>query len=291
MINDSNIHLFVKNNDPVSVSKSDINNNVFHKHKFLELAYVSKGNAIHHVGDQCIEIQKGNYFAIDYNEIHKFSPGSENEFEVINILFFPEFISPSLKNCRGFPDIISYASINFNYYTLKTNPTSTMYRDDSGEILALFNKCYTEYENKEANYFELIRCYLTEIIILTMRKILKNRNEICVSDKKLVNILNYISENYTKNITLKQISTDLGYTPSYLSTLFSNAMGITFREHLQTLRITLACDLLINSQKSIDEISVECGYSDIKFFRKLFKSTVHMSPSEFRSKSKNGIFY
>lgn len=286
MPTDTHIAFNLNVDSPIAIQKSCVNNNVFHKHNFLEIAYISKGSAMHYLKDTSAMVHAGDYFAINYNEIHRFATGESNEFEVINILFQPEFISPTLKTCRGFPDIIANAGIKFNYFSLKATPTSVTYHDDDGSILALFNKMYEEYTSKPPQYMELIRCYLMELIIITLRKILKAENEITTTNEILNNILEYVNKRYSENIKLKDISSDLGYSPSYLSTLFSRTVGISFCKYLQNTRIDHACELLASTPKGIDIIATECGYNDIKFFREIFKNSVGMSPSEFRSKSR-----
>ena len=277
------------NHEPISVQCSNVDNTSLHKHDFLEIAYVSKGCTNHFLGGKTMTVQEGDYFVIDYNEIHKFSHNSQNMlgFEVINILFKPEFIDASLKECRGFPDLVANASINCNYFNLQTTPTSLVFHDESGEVRQLFLKMLREYTEKEPKYKELLRCYLTEIIILTLRKIHKNARDMVRSDKRINDLLEYVNQNYMHNIKLKDISSEMGYTQSYLSSVFTNTLGISFTKHLQNIRIAHTCELLTGTEKSIDEISELCGYNDIKFFRKLFKDKLKMSPADFRKASHN----
>ena len=277
------------NHEPISVQCSNVDNTSFHKHDFLEIAYVSKGCTTHYLGGETMTVQKGDYFVIDYNEIHKFSHNSQNTlgFEVINILFKPDFIDASLKDCRGFPDLVANASINCNYFNLQTTPTSMVFHDETGEVRQLFLKMLREYTDKEPKHKELLRCYLTEIIILTLRKIHKNARDMVRSDKRINDLLEYINQNYMHNIKLKDISSEMGYTQSYLSSVFTNTLGISFTKHLQNIRVAHACELLTGTEKSIDEIAELCGYNDIKFFRKLFKDKMKMSPADFRRVSRN----
>ena len=280
--------LFV-NDEPISVQRSDVDNTSFHEHNFLEIAYISKGSAIHYLKNTCLTVHEGDYFVIDYNESHKFSKDLNNHtgFEVINILFKPEFIDASLKDCRGFADLVTNASINCSYFNLQTVPTSLIYHDDTGELRQLFLKMLREYTEKDPKHQELLRCYLTEIIILTLRKTHKSVSDMVKSDKKLNDLLQYINRNYMNDIRLKDISSEMGYTQSYLSSIFTKSLGISFSKYLQNIRIAQACNQLTTTDKSVDEISEECGYNDIKFFRKLFKEKLKMSPTEFRKMSRN----
>ena len=59
--------LFV-NSEPISVQRSDVDHNAYHRHNFLEIAYISKGSAIHYFNHTTVTVRKGDYFAIDYNK-------------------------------------------------------------------------------------------------------------------------------------------------------------------------------------------------------------------------------
>ena len=63
---------------------------------------------------------------------------------------------------------------------------------------------------------------------------------------------------------------------------FKQATGITLIEHLQHVRIEHAKSLLERGRVAIDEISAEVGYEDASFFRRLFKRSTGLSPSDYR---------
>ena len=279
--------LFV-NGEPISVQRSDVDHNAFHRHNFLEIAYIAKGTAIHDFNHTTVTVHEGDYFAIDYNEAHRFQHDSayNGKFEVINILFKPEFIDPSLKECRGFPDLVAHASINCSYFNLQAPPTGVIYHDENGEVLALFQKMLREYTQQEPKYRELLRCCLIELIILTLRRIYKNVGSIAARDQTLNHLLEYVQQNFAQNIRLKDISAHMGYTQSYLSAMFTQTMGIPFSKYLQNIRLAHACDLLTNTQKSFVEIAEACGYYDVKFFRYVSRGKLKLSPSEFRKASR-----
>ena len=223
---------------------------------------------------------------VNYGEVHKYSPDGDNPFAVINILFKPEFLDPSLRNCRGFPDLVAFSGIGCNYFNLLASPTSVIFHDEAGDVRILVEKMLAEYSAKEPKYHELLRAYLTELLILTLRKIYKRSDSMECDDRVLCPILDYLNQHYSEPVTLRDISRTMGYTQSYLSTLFARRLGLPFSRYLQNLRIAAACDLLSNTQQSVEEIALACGYSDLKFFRSLFRDRLKVTPSEFRAVSR-----
>ena len=73
-----------------------------------------------------------------------------------------------------------------------------------------------------------------------------------------------------------------GYTPQYLSSLFSDEMGMSIQEFLQRLRMEEACRLLAGSDLPLSQIAAAVGYRDSRHFSKVFRRYQSLSPKEFR---------
>lgn len=273
-------------NDPISVFLSDDNNTSYHNHRFLEFAYVTKGSAVQMFQNRPVRVCAGDFFMINYGETHKYSPDGDNPFSVLNVLFKPEFLDPSLKDCRGFQDLIAFSGIGCNYFNLLSSPTSVIFHDGDGTVQELVLRMEREYQLQLPKWRALLRACLTELLILTLRKIYKQSDTLNCEDRILCPILDYLGQHFAEPVTLAAIGEQMGYTPAYLSTLFSARIGISFSRYLQNLRIAQACQLLSSTEDSVEEIAIRCGYSDLKFFRELFRSRLHMTPSEFRCASR-----
>lgn len=103
-----------------------------------------------------------------------------------------------------------------------------------------------------------------------------------ISNYVIKKAINYIREHYQEGITLEEISGELDITPEYLSTLFTREVGIKFSVFLKQFRISHAKRLLQGTDKKIYEISQEVGYSDVKYFQRVFKEEIGVSPGEYR---------
>lgn len=91
-----------------------------------------------------------------------------------------------------------------------------------------------------------------------------------------------INEFYNTGITLDEIAKRLSITPEYLGTQFRKETGVTFSNYIKNVRITKAKELLVGTSLKLYEISERVGYSDPKYFSKVFKDTVGMLPAEYR---------
>ncbi|MCR4850467.1 MAG: response regulator [Lachnospiraceae bacterium] len=91
-----------------------------------------------------------------------------------------------------------------------------------------------------------------------------------------------ISEFYHTGITLDEIASRLDITPEYLGTLFHKETGVTFSTYIKNFRIQKAKELLIGTSLKLYEIADRVGYSDPKYFSKVFRDTTGQLPADYR---------
>ena len=257
-----------------------------HAHDYLELVYITQGEIIHTVNESENVVRQGDFFIIDYHTHHSYTTLPDNSCHLTNCLFLPSLIDPTLKDCKSFETLINNHLIHFNNNILKTNPANYVFHDDDGRIGTLFKTLVHEYTKKTYGYIEMIRSKLIEILILTMRKIIKEEAAACM-DETISQVLSYIDAHYAQEITLTSLSRTLNYSLPYLSLKFKRAMGLPFSEYLQKIRIEQSCRLLLNTNKSIHEIAELVGYHDINFYYTVFKRLLAATPREFRKLYQN----
>lgn len=104
------------------------------------------------------------------------------------------------------------------------------------------------------------------------------------TSKRLVrNSIAYIHENYDKSFTLVDLANHLYVSPAYLSKLFSAEIGEPFSKYLLNYRIQKAIEYMKNSEYKLYTIASLCGFSDITYFSKAFKSVTGMSPQKYKN--------
>lgn len=100
---------------------------------------------------------------------------------------------------------------------------------------------------------------------------------------KIVDIAKeYVKEHYFENLTLNNVADKVGITPGYLSTLFNRNEQGGFVDYLNCVRIETACIYLKQGYFKIYEIAYKVGFKDEKYFTKVFRKVMGMSPSEYR---------
>ncbi len=87
---------------------------------------------------------------------------------------------------------------------------------------------------------------------------------------------------YYRSITLEEIGAKLNVTPEYLGTLFHKETGVSFSSYIKKYRITKAKELLCGTEMKLYQIAEEVGYTDSKYFSKVFKEITGQLPTEYR---------
>jgi len=104
------------------------------------------------------------------------------------------------------------------------------------------------------------------------------------NDQLVASAQKKIESNYSDAGTIEQIIRDIPASRRNIVRRFKQVTGITPIEYLQQTRIEAAKKLLVQTDKQMTEVIFNSGYNDPKAFRKIFRKTVGMTPSEYRDK-------
>lgn len=94
----------------------------------------------------------------------------------------------------------------------------------------------------------------------------------------------YIKENFKEDLTLTEMAARTNFSVSHFSALFKKHTGSSFVNYVNGLKIEEAKKLLSATSYSISEITGIVGFSTTPYFSRVFKSTVGLSPLEYRKK-------
>lgn len=260
--------------------------NLIHKHNFIEIAYVAKGEGVHVVGENKYETKQGDLYIVNFDVSHGFfaKEAGANDPITYNCVFMPEFLDSSLFSLSQFEDI----STSFLFKSIF--PDETIHHPDiklSGSLLSdidsLFRKMHLEYKQMEKGYTEIIRAYLIELIIKIFRSMDSVQPSKNTQKYKLIQkSIEYIKQNYNKEISLSDVAMNSFISKNYFSKLFKEISGINFSDYVQYLRITEACTLLKDTDMKVTDIAFQVGFNDVKFFYEVFKKIVGKTPGDYR---------
>ncbi len=146
-----------------------------------------------------------------------------------------------------------------------------------GLVLAandLYNECLQSYENNFG-----ILCAFNQL----MRCIDDNFGDKKIPTKNfyMSRAIEYIKENYNKNISVENIANLLGIERSYLSRLFKTYKNKSTQNYIIDYRMQCAKRLFEREDLNVSQVCQAVGYTNIYCFSRIFKSRVGMPPKEY----------
>lgn len=143
----------------------------------------------------------------------------------------------------------------------------------------------TDYLLKPVSEDDLLSVLSKISLILEKEYELPEDSGVTVRDAKgyVDQIIEHIQEHYMEEIDMGSIAEELGFSSAYLSKIFKRYAGMTPVKMLTDVRIHHAKKLLIETDKSIQEVGAMVGYPDQFHFSKTFRKIVGINPSGYRS--------
>ena len=99
--------------------------------------------------------------------------------------------------------------------------------------------------------------------------------------ERLNRAIQHMNNHLTAPLQLSDVAREAGLSPQAFSRFFHRFMGVTFVEYLSTMRISLACRYLLETDKSISAICYACGFNNLSNFNRQFLRQKNMTPKEF----------
>lgn len=254
-----------------------------HTHTFLEMNYMLNGHAIEYIGENKIELNKGDILILDVGTTHSIKALGTNDI-LLNIIF-KNNINFSIFNIRTLGQDANIMS----KFLLANNQFSKylIYRcnDTEDQIQIILNQIIKEYYFPKAFSNKLMDYYLNAFLILLSRNTNLSSNE--TIKNKIPNIVLYMLKEIStnpENVSLNNLAKETNYNRSYLGSLFKKETGRTFSKALTEQRLLIAYDLLTATDMPISDIIASIGISNKTFFYNKFKKKFHLLPNDVRKK-------
>lgn len=268
--------------DLMSISIYNVNEYPMHYHEEPELIFILSGTATLHTAFYTIEAASENEFLfINGTTVHNIERNGEEPCQVMSVYFHmskmaalyhvPDFSVLSIASFDKFNSPRIIADLRDNLVKMACAhylPESTQ---QTPSDLAM--ECYAYMMNNfQWHYYEdyVLHNYPQR---LPLSQITRTEQ-----------VLEYIQEHQKEKLTLSSVAETFYLSKYYLSHLFKKSLGISFQDLLNAVRLNTALYSLLGTQRSIEEISAECGFSSPAYFRKAFATHAKTSLSSYRKK-------
>lgn len=259
------MHVFYQTNDPVIRVTGDENLSFpSHLHRQVELFFIEDGEISVVYNFQPFSLYKGDLCIIFPNTVHSYETPSHSKASIV------------LANTEL---IVDFADILTKY---QCDHPFVRCSDMEPEMLHSYRRIL-ELCNRSSDV-RLIKGYLYILFSYFLACMKLHPREYNVNLNTAHQALTYISQNYKENLTLENVSHQLGISKSHLSRCFAEKLGCNFIEYINMLRINEACRLLSTTESSIIQISFDCGFNSQRTFNRVFLKVCGISPKEYRKK-------
>ena len=228
------------------------------------------------MNNRSFAVQKGSTFLFNSNEPHEITATNHDGVKISYIQIANNF-------CQD------YLNLFRNIEMLENDLSSCITPAQNGDLTRLMLQVISDYYDDGP--LSLLHCMSN--IYQLMSKLLQyvpfhqlDETESRVRKKKaarLRRITEYIDSHYSSRITLAELARSEGITLSYLSHFIHDNLNMTFQDYVNNVRFEKALKLISDSNMRLMDISMESGFSDIKYLNRMFEKRLGCSPREYRS--------
>lgn len=233
----------------------------FHFHKNFELIYVLDGKLNCTVNGKSEVLVKGDFALCLSNEVHSLRPETDARYLVC--VFSEEYIKSVSSQFKG-----------------KTGSTFKFRCNDTVEKFCI--NCMT---NVDSPSVLLLKACLYAVCDEYLKAVTLVDVDASKTDT-IVTTINFVENNFKKNIALADVSKLLGYEYHYASRIFRELFNMPFNDFVNLYRLENAIELLENDSQKLLNIAYESGFQSLRNFNNCFKKKFGITPSEYRKKTR-----
>ncbi len=235
-----------------------------HWHEAIEFVYVLDGRLKFNQNSHIFVAEKGDLIVVNSAIVHSFTPledGADYYFLVADDKFF------KANNLYGENTVFDF-------------------RINTSEAHRLFDEIIKEAEKGDEFSNISTLSILMSLFIYLNRHHSQSNGEEYLSEKKKITMVRgalvYLQEHYKERLTVESIADALHFSKSYLSHAFKEITHISLISYINLLRCQNARALMLDGA-GVAEAAMECGFSELSYFTRVFKKTLGMLPSDVRN--------
>jgi len=271
-----------------------------HRHDFFELVYVISGAGMHRIGCCTYPIHTGDVYVISPDEPHAYYPIDNGELRIVNVLFQPGILDESLLNSTAQLGLarLLYVEPLFRAearFTHRLNLDGVLaYR-----IEQLLAEMQAEQERRAPGYELVLRGTFCTLLVLLSRAYQQQLSrdgagaEFSRRHAVVEAAMRYIEAHHTEQVSLADVASHTAMSASRLAHLFKQHTRRSLIAYLHEYRMNRVSADLLSSDAPVSELALRLGYSDLRFFYRVFRRHRGCSPNEYRQRFRTGaaVYY
>ena len=245
-----------------------------HSHPAYELYFLLEGEKSYITSSSIVNFQKNTLVITAPLVLHKFERGP---YRRILITLHPDDLSPSQRdflNMLATNDIMTFDDKHMRIiknilehmlkiFNTPTKDSKTIFFLQLGKLFAYIYRYGKQPDS-------------------SLR--LENNPEPLAVTPTIMKVLDYVNEHFTEKFSLDFLAKEFNISKTWLIKCFTHATQMTVIEYKLNLQINKAKNLLVSTDKSLERIAKECGFSSANYFGMIFKKYIGVSPKNYCKK-------
>lgn len=247
----------------------------YHWHPEYEIICMKSGMATYHINTDIFLLSEGDCCICKGGQFHSVMFEDSEPVVFDAIVFDLKFILKDIDVCNQFFSNEYLMNCKFS----SKNEYERLIVHTIQEICEVFNKKAFGYELQVKMLFIKIFADIFKYGLYQRLPVALSQNSM---EKTLMNVISHIHTFYNQKITIQSLADLTGYSVSHFGRFFKASTGKTPVEYIINYRLYRACDLLQNSDKSVLEVALECGFWNANYFIKTFKQKYGYTPYQYK---------
>ena len=259
-----------------------------HSHTFYEVNIIVQGSGYHYIEQQTLQVKVGDVFVLPPSIKHGYYT-DDRSFKICHILLNRAFVERYKSELHSLPGF----TILFE--------TEPFWRKVSSEKMFLslndeqFQKVYASieelisYEKSEYGGNEIQKNFKTLLLLGYFSELIYNEHkqkydspQLRTESVSIIHTMEYVQNNFHDKISTDTLAKIAHMSRSTYLRHFKKLCKCTPQQYLTEVRIEKAMEMLKTTNRSITEISQDCGFFDSAHFSHIFLKAKGMSPSAVR---------
>ncbi|MCZ8517901.1 MULTISPECIES: AraC family transcriptional regulator [Paenibacillus] len=262
-----------------------------HAHTFYEITYIDGGHGTLHLAGETRPVSKGDLVFIPYGHEHVILPSGESgdtPLRLMNCLFDKQVLAVPGDPLHNpiYEDLHGLARV------FRESTDCIQVREHTKEFARIMYALEMEQKCKGTGFRYKLYLYLIDLLT----RIHQAKDAAAApSAQALSNPVQYAIDDmtlhYQNPLAVEDLCREFLISPRHFQRKFKEATGTTYTKMLQDIRIHRSCELLMDTDWSVQTIALEVGVHDMKHFYRLFKERCGVTPHDFRCQAqpKNSV--
>lgn len=257
----------------------------WHWHEEFEAVLVTEGTAVITSGNKKQIVTAGNGMFTNSGVLH-----ADWNYDTSSCRFHSIVFHPSLVG--GSPDSIFWHK--YLYPLINDKSIDGIYLDCEipwqKEALDSIESAWQSCSNEHSGYEFSTRDALSRLLCLLVTNLPALENVPSFKSlrdrERIKQMMQYIQAHYSAPLTVKKIAASASISESECLRCFHNTIHITPIQYVKQFRVHKAAELLLSTEEKIIHICFQCGFQEMSYFSKVFRTIYGVTPSEYRHQKK-----